>query len=128
MDQFPPSKSNVSDVRLWPLHWSFNNNTLTSHSHQSNSLNDRCSIKNDRQPLFSIPLCPQPFEGPFPTLVLSIFIHYLSIFFLSAFPSPSLHRACRIIFASPVDLVMCLYHLNLSFLTVVIRSADDSIA
>ena len=33
------------------------------------------------QPLYSIPLCPQPFEGLHPTLTLSILIYYLSISF-----------------------------------------------
>ena len=81
------------------------------------------------QPLFSIPLCPQPFEGLLPNPnpvhsdVLSSHLFFCLPFLLLPYTVP-----CRIIFASPVDLVICPYHLNLRFLTMVIRSSYGPIA
>ena len=98
-------------------------------THSSRSLNDRWGVKDD-QTLFSIPLCPQPFEGLHTTLIMSILlIYYLPIsFFCLPFTLSPCTVPCRIIFASPVDIVMCPYHLNLRFLTVVIRSSYGPIA
>ena len=80
------------------------------------------------QPLFSISLSPKPFVRLHPTLILSILIYYFPhLFFCLPFLLHSSTDPCRIIFASPVDLVMCPYPLNLCFLTVVIRSSYDPI-
>ena len=72
------------------------------------------------QALFSIPLCSQPFEGLHPILILSILIWLYVIsrlFFCLPFLLPPCTVPCRIIFASPVDLVMCPYWIPASKLT-----------
>ena len=65
------------------------------------------------QPPISIRHCLQTFEALHPTLILSILMYYLSISFsLCLSFSPPCIVPCRIIFASPVDVVMCTFHLK----------------
>ena len=80
------------------------------------------------QSLFSILLCFQPFERASP-IFKPVHSDILSshLFFCLPFILPPCTVPCTIIFASPVDLVICPYHLNLRFLTVVIRSSYGQI-
>ena len=75
------------------------------------------------QPLFSILLCFRPFEGLQPTLILCTLLRCLPISFCLPLLLPPCTVPCRIIFASPVDLVLCPYHLSFCFFTVVRRSS-----
>ena len=68
-------------IRTWK---SFNKVHLNSHSLSLTYPIVWMTIGASRmigQPLLSIPLCPQPFEGLHPTLILSILIYYLPISF-----------------------------------------------
>ena len=53
---------------------------------------------------------------------------YSHLFFCLPFLLPPCTVPCRIICGSPVDLVMCPTHLNMRFLTMVIRSSYGPIA
>ena len=92
---------------------------FASHSltHSSRSLNDRWDIKDDRVTTFFH--CFRR-ASPNPNTAHSDILSS-HLFFCLPFLLPPCIVPCRIIFASPVDLVMCPYYLNLRFLAVVIR-------
>ena len=93
-------------------------------THSSRSLNDRWGIQDDPATTFLHSSLSSTFRrassNPYPVRSDILSSH---LFFCLPFLLPSCTVPCRIIFASPVDLVMCPYHLNLRFLTVVIRSS-----
>ena len=105
-------------------------NSLThSLTHSSRSLHDRWLLKDDRATTFlhsslsSAFRRASPNPNPVHSGVLSCHLFLCLPFFL-----PPCTASCRVIFASPVDLVMSPYHLNLRFLPVVIRSSYGPIA
>ena len=89
----------------------------------SRSLNDRWGIKDDRSTTslhFSLSTAfrrASPNPNPVHSDILSSHLFFCLLFLL-----PPCNMPCRIIYANPVDLVMCPYYLNLRFYTVVIRS------
>ena len=81
-----------------------------------------------RQPLFFIPLYPQPFKGllPNPNPVHSdILSSYL--FFCLPFLLPPSTKLSSLIFASPLDL-LCAHSISIRLFSVVIRSSYGPIA
>ena len=95
---------------------------ITSH-HLSLSLVDRWGTKDDRatvlhSSLFSAFRRASPNFDPVHSVTLSS-----HLFFCLPLLLPPCTAPCRIIFASPVDLVLCPYHLSLRFFTVVRRSS-----
>ena len=98
-------------------------------THSFRSLIDRWGIKDDRATTFLHSSLSSAFRraSPNPNPVHSDMLSFHLIFFLPLLLSPRT-VPCRIIFASPVDLVMCPNHLNLRFLTVLIRSSYGPIA
>ena len=97
-------------------------------THSSRSLNDRWCIKDDRATTFLHSSLSSAFRkastNPNPVNSDILSSH---LFFCLPVLLPSCTVPCRIIFASPLDLVKCPYHLNLRFLTVVIKSSYDPI-
>ena len=98
-------------------------------SHSSRSLDDRWGIEDDRATTFLYSSLSSAFRraSPNPNPVYS-YILSSHLFFCLPFLFPPCSELYMIIFASPVDLVMSLNHLNLRFLTVVIRSSYGPIA
>ena len=98
-------------------------------THSSRNLNDRWGIKDDRATTFLHSSLSSAFRwaSPNPNPVHSDILSSLT-FFCLPFLLPPCTVPCRIIFASPVDLVMCPYHLHLCFLTVVVRTSYGQIA
>ena len=92
--------------------------------HLSLSLVDRWGTKDDRattvlhSSLFSAFRRASPNFNPVHSVTLSS-----HLFFCLPLLLPPCTVPCRIIFASPVDLVLCPYHLSLRFFTVVRRSS-----
>ena len=92
--------------------------------HLSLSLVDRWGTKDDRattvlhSSLFSAFRRASPNFNPVYSVTLSS-----HLFFCLPLLLPPCTVPCRIIFASPVDLVLCPYHLSLRFFTVVRRSS-----
>ena len=99
-------------------------NNAHSLTQSSRSLNDRWGIKDNRATTFRHSSLSSAFQraSSKPNPVHSDIL-YSYLFFCVPFLLPPCTVRCRIIFANPVDLVMCPYHLNLSFLTVVIISS-----
>ena len=99
-------------------------NNAHSITRSSRSLNDRWGFKDNRATTFHHSSLSSAFQmassNPYPVHSDILSSH---LFFCLPFLLPPCTVPCRIIFASPVDLVMCPYHLNLSFLTLVIRSS-----
>ena len=92
-------------ARITPLHFTY-----------PLSLADHWGTKNDRATTFLYPDLFSAFRGLHPNLNLSIPLRCLPISFFSLpFLLPPCTVPCRIIFASPVDLVMCPYDLSLCF-------------
>ena len=93
---------------------------FTSSLHLSLSLVDRWGTKDDwatpvlHSSLLSAFRRASPNFKPVHPITLSS-----NLFFCLPFLLPPCTVPCRIIFASPVDLVMCQYHLSLRFFTVV---------
>ena len=91
--------------------------------HLSHSLFDRWGTKDDRattvlhSSLFSAFRRASPNFNPVDSVMLSS-----HLFFCLPLLLPPCTVPCRIIFASPVDLVLCPYHLSFHFFTVVRRS------
>ena len=83
----------------------------------SRSLNDCWGIRDDRATTFLHSSLSSAFRraSPNPNPIRSDIL-YSHFFFCLPFLLPPCILPCRIIFASPVDLVMCPYHLNLRFL------------
>ena len=92
--------------------------------HLSHSLVDLWGTKDDRattvlhSSLFSAFRRASPNFNPVHSVTLSS-----HLFFCLPLLLPLCTVPCRIIFASPVDLVLCPYHLSLRFFTVVRRSS-----
>ena len=90
----------------------------------SHSLVDRWGTKDDRattvlhSSLFSAFRRASPNFNPVHSVTLSSYL-----FFCLPLLLPPCTVPCRIIFASPVGLVLCLYHLSFRFFTVVRRSS-----
>ena len=103
-------------------------NNAHSLTHSSRSLNDRWGIKDNRTTTFLHSSLSSAFQrassslNPVHSDILSSYLFLCLPFLL-----PPCIVLCRIIFASPVDLAMCPYHLNLSFFTLVIRSSYGQI-
>ena len=101
-----------------------NRQDFTFHFHLSLSLVDRWGTKDDRattvlhSSLFSAFRRASPNFNPVHSVPLSS-----HLFFCLPHLLPPCTVPCRIIFASPVDLVLCPYHLSLRFFTVVRRSS-----
>ena len=99
-------------------------NNAHSLTRSSRSLNDRWGIKDNPATTFLHSSLSSAFQraSSNPNRVhcdmLSSYLFFCLPFLLNPCTVP-----CRIIFAGPVDLVMCPYHLNLSFLTPVMRSS-----
>ena len=99
-------------------------------THSSRSLNDRWGIKDDRATTFLHSSLPSAFGRASPNhnpvhsdnYIISHLFNYMPFLF------PPCTVPGRIIFASPIDLVMCPYRLNLRFLKVVIRSSYGPVA
>ena len=97
-------------------------------SHSSRSLNESWGIKDDRATTFlhSFPSSAfrraSPNPNPAQSDKLSSHLSFCLPFLL-----PSCTVPCKIIFASPVDLVVCPYHLSLCSVTILIRSPYDPI-
>ena len=100
-------------------------NNAHSLTQSSRSLNDRWSIKDNRATTFLHFCLSSAFQrtSSNPNPVHCDMLSSYLFFFCVPFLLPPCTVPCRVIFASPVDLVMCPYNLNLSFLTVVIRSS-----
>ena len=100
-------------------------NSLTRSSRGLNCLWD---IKDDRTTTFLHFPLSSAFgrASPNTNFVDSDILSSHLFFCLPYLPPPTVR--CRIILASPVDLVMRPYHLNLRFLTLVIRSSYGPIA
>ena len=92
--------------------------------HLSHSLFDRWGTKDDRattvlhSSLFSAFRRASPNFNPVHSVMLSSYL-----FFCLPLLLPPCTVPCRIICASPVDLVLCPYHLSFRFFTVVRRSS-----
>ena len=92
--------------------------------HLSHSLVDRWGTKDDRattvlhSSLFSVFRRASPNFNPVHSVTLSS-----HLFFCLPLLLPPCTVPCRIIFASPVDLVLCPYYLSFRFFTVVRRSS-----
>ena len=92
--------------------------------HLSHSLFDRWGTKDDRattvlhSSLSSAFRRASPNFNPVHSVMLSS-----HLFFCLPLLLPPCTVPCRIIFASPVDLVLCPYHLSFRFFTVVRRSS-----
>ena len=80
------------------------------------------------QSLCSILLCFQHFEGLYltSTCPLLYIVSPFVLFFCLHFLFPPCSVRCKIIFASALDLVMCPYYLNMSFLTTLKMSSLGS--
>ena len=97
--------------------------------HLSLSLVDRWGTKDDRattvlhSSLFSAFRRASPNFNPVHSDTLSS-----HLFFCLPLLLPPCTVLCRIIFASPVDLVLCPYNLSLRFFTVVRRSSEGPMA
>ena len=79
------------------------------------------------QPLFSIPICPQPLKGLHPTLILSFLIYYLPISF-SVCLSFSLLVPCAVGSSLQVLLILlCAHIISICVFSVVIRSSYNPI-
>ena len=99
--------------------------------HLSHSLVDRWGTKDDRattvlhSSLFSAFRRASPSFNPVHSVTLSS-----HLFFCLPLLHPPCTVPCRIIFASPVDLVLCPYHLSLRvrFFTMVRRSSQGPMA
>ena len=115
-----------SVVRVW---CQTNHYLFLSPTHSSRSLNDRWGFKDNRITTFLHSSLSSAFRraSSNPNLVHS---DMLSSHLFSCLPFllPPCTVPCRIIFASPVDLFMYPYHINLRFLSVVIRSLYGPIA
>ena len=101
----------------------------SSFTHSSRGLNDCWGIKDNRATTFLHPSLSSAFRraSPNPNPV-HLDKYYLPISFSVCLSSSLLLPALCDICASPVDLIMCPYHLNLRFLTVVIISSYGPIA
>ena len=95
---------------------------IQAHSHSSRCLNDHWDIKDGRATTFLHSSLSSVFRraAPNPNTIHSDILYYSHLFFCLPFILPPCTVPCMITFASPVDLVMCPYDLNLHFLTVVI--------
>ena len=102
---------------------------IHSLTHSSRVLKGRWGIKDDRTTTFLHSSLSSDFRkaslNPNPVHSDTLSSH---LFFCLPFLLPPCTVPCRIIFASPVDLVMCQHHLHLRFLTVLIRSSYGPIA
>ena len=116
----PRWQANVANITLQSYHTRYNITSL----HLSHSLVDRWGTKDDRattvlhSSLFSAFRRASPSFNPVHSVTLSS-----HIFFCLPLLFPPCTVPCRIIFASPVDLVLCPYHLSLRFFTMVRRSS-----
>ena len=117
MTTFTIMTTNNSKWTLWPFLGSLHL------LHLSHSLADRWGTKDDRattvlhSSLFSAFRRASPNFNPVHSVMLSSHLFFcLPLLPLCTVP-------CRIIFASPVDLVLCPYHLSFRFFTVVRRSS-----
>ena len=111
------------EAKTKSLLWPHSTEYFTS-LHLSHSLFDRWGTKDDRattvlhSSLFSAFRRASPNFNPVHAVMLSS-----HLFFCLPLLLPPCTVPCRIIFASPVDLVLCPYHLSFRFFTVVRRSS-----
>ena len=101
--------------------WQFHNHFTSLHL--SLSLVDRRGTKDDQEATFLHPSLVSAFRRASPNFRPVHFAMLSShLFFCLPFLLPPCTVPWRIVFASPVDPVVCPYHLNLCFFTVVRRS------